>query len=346
MIKKIYTRLNGEIDFFLFRISAFLTLKLNKKKTIYLFGCPIHANLGDQAQTYCIKKWMRESFPDYRIFEFNWKISTKSMLRLLKKKIKSDDLIFGHSGYFFFEPHRELPVFRKIAELFPDQKIVILPQTINLTDPRVLRETSNALNSHPNLTLLCRDEISYAKAEKQFANCRLLLYPDVVTSLIGKLSFSNSREGILFCLRNDIEAHYKKNEIEKLIGRFESFEKIKITDTTVGLSFWQIRKNRESVLKKTFDDFSKFKVVITDRYHGTIFSLIANTPVIVLSSADHKLSSGVRWFPESFGRYVNYAKNLDEAYLIAKEILRNPPDIKLSAMFEENYFSKLKGTLE
>ncbi len=345
MVKKIYKRLRNELNLLFMFVTIVFKLLWNKQKTIYLFGCPIHSNLGDQAQTYCIEKWFENNYHDYRVIEFNWTVSTQFVLNLLKRTIKNEDLIFGHSGYFFFEPHRELPIFRKIAELFPYQKIVILPQTINLTDPKVLTETSIALNSHPNLTLLCRDEISYAKAEMQFASCRLLLYPDVVTSLIGKLKFSNSRDGILFCLRNDIEAHYKKIEINKLIKRFDSFENTEITDTTVNLSFWQIRKNREAVFKKTFNDFSKFKLVITDRYHGTIFSLIANTPVIVLSSADHKLSSGVKWFPESFGRYVNYAKDLDEAYQIAKEILANPPDKKLPASFEENYFSNLKDAL-
>ncbi|WP_082026255.1 polysaccharide pyruvyl transferase family protein [Prevotella pectinovora] len=40
--------------------------------------------------------------------------------------------------------------------------------------------------------------------------------------------------------------------------------------------------------------FAKYQVVITDRYHGTIFSQIVNTPVIVISSTDHKLRSGVK----------------------------------------------------
>lgn len=63
---------------------------------------------------------------------------------------------------------------------------------------------------------------------------------------------------------------------------------------------------------------SHYRLVITDRYHGAIFSQIVSTPTIVLSSADHKLSSGVKWFPkEQFTNYIAYANDLDEAYQLA-----------------------------
>ena len=92
----------------------------------------------------------------------------------------------------------------------------------------------------------------------------------------------------------------------------------------------------------TWEKYSKYKLVITDRYHGTIFSLIAGTPVIVLSSADHKLSSGVKWFPiEIFGDYVSYASSLDDAFEKANKMLATPHTHQLPPYFQENYYSKL-----
>src|SRR5690606_27740259 len=80
----------------------------------------------------------------------------------------------------------------------------------------------------------------------------------------------------------------------------------------------------------------------------TIFSQIASTPVIVLSSSDHKLSSGVKWFPEaSFGNNVFFAKDLNEAYNIAQQILKRNGEITINPpYFQETYFSKLKIILE
>jgi exopolysaccharide biosynthesis predicted pyruvyltransferase EpsI len=107
-----------------------------------------------------------------------------------------------------------------------------------------------------------------------------------------------------------------------------------------------IRRKRERVLNALLGTFAKYKLVITDRYHGTIFSLIANTPVIVIASTDHKLSSGVKWFPESFRNYVFYADNLDIAYEQAIEILNNNYEYRLHPYFEQDYYSKLKSLLE
>ena len=346
IIFRIRKKLTNNLIFLKFQLDLIVQLLTKKEKTIFLFGCPIHPNLGDHAQTYCILKWFNINYPDYDVIEFNWKTSTSFIFKLIKKKIKSHDLIFGHSGYFFFEPHRELPIFRKIAKWFPNQKFVILPQTINLTDEKIQAITVEALDVHPDLTLICRDEISFKKANDQFENCKTLLYPDIVTSLIGKYYFKNERNGILFCMRNDVEAYYSSGDISSLMHRLASHKKIDLTDTETDLSYWKIKNNRSTILKDTFTKFSRYKLIITDRYHGTIFSLIANTPVIVLSSADHKLSSGVRWFPKEFNNYVNYVRGLDEAYNVALKILDDTPNKKLPPYFDEKYFSKLKEDIE
>ena len=189
--------------------------------------------------------------------------------------------------------------------------------------------------------MLCRDEVSYGKAKEMFGTTKLLLYPDIVTSLIGTRKYDNPRNGVLFCMRDDIEAYYSPEDIDKLMRRFDNIRMEKV-DTTLKISPKEMKAHRDELINNMIEKFSTFKVVITDRYHGTIFSAIANTPVIVINSADHKLSSGVNWFPqEEFGENVQFAKDLDDAYAKAKEILekvdirQNPP------YFKDNYWDKL-----
>ena len=103
------------------------------------------------------------------------------------------------------------------------------------------------------------------------------------------------------------------------------------------------------ILSEIFEEYSKYEVVITDRYHGTIFSLIAATPVVVIGSTDHKLSSGVKWFPRNiFGDYITFANDLDEAYSKAIQMLQNSKKIshELPPYFKENYYDILKKRLE
>ena len=110
--------------------------------------------------------------------------------------------------------------------------------------------------------------------------------------------------------------------------------------------FKEIVKNREYYIQKECDYYSHFKVIITDRYHGTIFSLISGTPVVVLKTSDHKLSSGVKWFPEEFKDYVTFANSLDEAYEKAVSMMKKDLTHQLSPYFKENYYDKLKDVLE
>lgn len=326
-------------------ISLLKKIEQQNVKKAFLFGSPSHSNMGDQAQTYCICKWIKKYYKDYNIIIFNYYSASNKILNSIKRNIQEDDLIFFHSGYHITDLYKEKDIYIKILKIFPHRKIIIFPQTINFISNNEDKErTIQAINNHNHIILCCRDNKSYENAKKYFSNCKLLLYPDIVTSLIGTLKFNNKREGVLFCIRNDVESLYTKDQINKLRTRLNVATNI--TDTTIKQNNFYIRKHREKILKEMWEMFSRYKVVVTDRYHGTIFSLIAGTPVVVLSSTDHKLSSGVKWFPECYNDYVTFASNLDEAYNKITTLLNNNTlEYKLPSYFDENYYSVLKQKL-
>lgn len=166
--------------------------------------------------------------------------------------------------------------------------------------------------------------------------------PDVVTSLIGNEEFQYpniKRNGVMFCIRNDGEKLYTDEEMAEMRNKFQGVH-ISISDTTIKANIWEWDKKREGLIHKILKKFSNYQVIITDRYHGTIFSQIVNTPVIVLSSTDHKLSSGVNWFPaEHFGRNITFAENLCEAYNKAMKILASNEEIvKNPTWFKDTFY--------
>ncbi len=326
----------------LFLLLKFMT---GRRQKILLFGYPIHSNMGDQAQAYCIEKWLKENYPDYSVLKFHWKNSQKSTLKMLARLTKPGDLIFGHSGYFMIDHHKELPVYEAVASTFKKNKCIILPQTINLKSEKIIKSVSEAFNSHPDLTLMCRDKISYEKARHLFFKCHLMLYPDIVTSMIGRHQFDTSKAGILLCVRNDIEAFYDKASLKKFETQLSEFDKVHVKDTNVNIPFRKIDRHRSRFLFEMLKDFAGYRLVVTDRYHGTIFSLVAHTPVVVLSSADHKLKSGVEWFPENFKSHVCYAENLNEALDKSKKMLEKPPPPLNDSFFYDNYYKHLKEKL-
>ena len=347
-IIKLMKRMISKLLFIYNQILLVLKIKYSKCNKVFLFGSPGHSNMGDQAQTYCIQRWIETNYPDYQVLIFTLPMATDFIIKIIVKNLKPDDKIYCHSGYHLTDLYNEKKVYCKMTALCPNHKIVIFPQTINFINDKKDEEfVANTFNNHGNVTLLCRDEFSYQTAQSIFNKCKLYLYPDIVTSLIGILNYSNhNKEGVLFCMRNDVESFYSKEQKNEFINKFKDF-KTCLTDTTISTSYHIIKHRRAKILNKIWDTYSKYKVIITDRYHGTIFSLIANTPVIVIASTDHKLSSGVKWFPESFRDYVFYAENLDGAYDKALEILNRKEVLeKLPPYFAENYYSKLKTLLE
>lgn len=327
-------------------------LKQEPHKNVFYFGEPNHSNMGDQAQTYCILNWIKENYPDYKVWCFRTGISSVKdfeLLKIIKRYIKNDDKIFLQSGYNTTDLYlNEELLHRRVIQEFPQNEIVLFPQTIYFKSEEEAKKSSQIYNKHDRIVLLCRDNISYGYAQNLFPKCKKLLFPDVVTTMIGnyKSTVAQERKGVLFCMRNDKESACSLQQINKLKQSLSQFGPVEQTDTTIALSRRKIAKNREKILHQIWDSYAQYRLIVTDRYHGTIFSLIANTPVIVLPSTDHKLVSGVKWFPEEYSDYVNYVENFEEVETVAKRILEIHHDYRLKSYFKEVYYDKLKEYIE
>lgn len=327
-----------------------LYFMLTTKNRIFLIGAPFHSNMGDQAQTFCTEKWISKNYPTHKIFVLNSiqaNIKDYFVLKLIKKHIKSNDKVFLHSGYHTTDIYLfEEKLNRFCVNLFKDNQIIVLPQTVYFEDVEESKKSEEIYKSHKNIIFLARDEISFQSANDLFSDCTVKLFPDIVTTLIGTKKYANKREGLLFCMRNDKERVYSEQVMKDFMNKYAKNMMVSLTDTTIDAKPAYINRNRKKILENMFDKFSTYKAVVTDRYHGTIFSLISNTPVIVLGTADHKLSSGVKWFPQEFDNYVFYADNLIEAenyinYVLAKEYKYDLPQY-----FNEKYYNNLKNIID
>lgn len=349
IIKKIFSVIKREIKSFpekryiqAKKYKQRLTIEnRGEKPRIFLFCAPIHSNLGDEAQLLCWLRLFKQWYPGHEIVPVSTKYRILETLRSIRNTIRPDDKLFIHSGYLFFDPHSELPFILDIIRVFYNYPITILPQTVNIRVEWMQRVIGRELDLHENLTLMCRDEVSYDKAKNLFKNVHLKLMPDVVTSLIGDKDYQGKctkKEGVMFCLRDDMEKHYSEKDIQELIKRFSGY-RIGRKDTTIKAPIWVWEKHREGLIKNIINELSTYKVVITDRYHGTILSATANTPVIVINSADHKLSSGVNWFKKCGINTVQYAATLEEATVMALQILRSKTSISNPPSFKEKYWN-------
>mgnify|MGYP003419023859 CR=1 FL=1 len=329
---------------------AFFWCKIKSGKNIFVFGAPFHANMGDHAQSYCTEKWLTNAYPGYqvRIYETtDLTYGDFSLLRQIRKFCNKSDKVFLHSGYHTTDLYMlEENMQRMVIQLFSDRQVVILPQTIFYQTDKEKEKSIDIYNKHPNLLLMCRDEVSYNTANSLFPQCRKLLMPDIVTTMIGSKCYQKQRKGILLCLRNDKESFYSSEQIDILKKTLETFDTVTLSDTTISADIKQIRKEREKILTQIWEEYAGYRAIVTDRYHGTIFSLIAGTPVVVISSSDHKLSSGVKWFPESFKDYICYEPSLANIHSQIKRIYETTYTYSLPPYFLEHHYANLRKTIE
>lgn len=328
-----------------------LVIKKNEIKIFY-FGVPQHSNLGDLAQCVCIRKWINDNYPDRRVIECKTDVvldNEKLYMKLIKSKCNKNDLIFFQSGYCTHDIWlgREDLMHQVVFKYLQENYKVILPQTVCFIKESRKQQAKISYNSQKDkLLFMARDDISYQYAKELFNDVTVIKFPDIVTSLIGSFKYNNERSGILLCCRNDIEKYYSDKELNELKNRLFAVEKIDVVDTTTNKSFKELNKDLWKNIKKFIDNFSNYKVVITDRYHGTIFSVITNTPVVVIKSNDHKVVTGVNWFKNYYDN-ICIAEDLDDAYNKALKYLWVDTSYNNTMVsFNEKYYMELKTIID
>ncbi len=322
---------------------------VNEPKIFY-FGITEHSNLGDLAQYYCIKKWIRENYPDVTCYEFESTTVVDTRFNFLDRLgniLNSDDIIVFQSGYTTqdFGGNHDL-MHRVVIDRFPEAKIIMMPQTIFFRTEEGKQRTSQSYNQGSNLLFLARDRVSFETACTIFPDVEVRQYPDIVTSLIGHYAYNYERDKVLFCCRNDSEKFYSEEEIDRLRQKVSCLIPTDMKDTTINADYKTIRKNLEYYIENELKLYSRCKLLITDRYHGTIFSLVANTPVVVLKTTDHKVTTGVDWFAGVYDDYVFLAESLEHAYQLAETILKKEYTYQLEPYFDREYYGRLKSIFD
>lgn len=332
--KRLFNVLNCSID------------KLQKSEKIIWYFCPAnHLNLGDLAQRYCIENWIEENYKDYQVVEIPSKVflTFKSqVLKKLKNYITKEHIIIFQSGYTMADMHPDNKVRNIVLRNFNENRILILPQTILYESKKKEAEMRSSLEVCKKLLLLARDKQSYEYAKTAFPNTSTSLYPDIVTTLIGKKYYPDkNRYGIGLCVRNDGEKYYSYDEINKLKLQLEEISEVTVTDTNSSDIGTINKTSIEKAVWQKIESFAQKQVIITDRYHGTIFSLIAGTPVIVIKTKDHKVSTGVKWFEGIYDEYAYYCDNIEDVPQLVKQIINSKMDHKLQPFFKQKYYDLL-----
>jgi exopolysaccharide biosynthesis predicted pyruvyltransferase EpsI len=329
-------RLNDEID-------AVLQPLLPAGTRCALLGFPHHNNVGDNAIWLGEKEILRRAGGE---LVYVCDISTYSRDDLHASL--SDGVILLHGGGNLGDVWPVHQRFREqVIQDFPGHRIVQLPQSIHFSSLEAVAQARRVFEPHPDLTILARDHESVDLAERLGA--RAAVCPDFAFALEPPPTIGQTAVDVLWLARSDVEASRRMAPV--------AAEGVEVRDWLLPpeeqrlLRQWarvrvrsRERLNRQlrrrtpvsrgltPVVKRSFDALARRRVrrgcellqrgrvVITDRLHGHILSLLLGIPHVTLDNSYGKLDRFLAAFSGSCA-LTRRAADAEEALQLARQLV-------------------------
>lgn len=327
--QQLIQRLNSHID-------ATLKPLIPSGSRCVLLRCPSYYNAGDPAIWLGTSAWLRKQRVNVLRRIVSYRIPNECWLGTLRSMLGSDGILcLGGGGdvgdmYPFSQEFRET-----IIRQFPHHTIIQLPQSLCFKDDRSVLRAKRAFESHPRFYLLVREKQSLARARDAF-DIPTLLCPDMAFALWPRPACSSPTVNQLGLLRTDQESsqsHWNL-QTQKLCRDWVDVKRpaVFLAHQRV-FDYWSEHPNTLSFLQgplaRTYDYvssryvdsalrwLSQGRVIITDRLHGHILSLLMGIPHIVLDNSYGKVKSFYDSWTKSCS-LVQWASSIEEALVLAR----------------------------
>lgn len=259
----------------------------------------------------------------------------------IRKIQNKNTIILINGGGNFGTLWKHLHDFKlKVLSDFPNTPVIQLPQTIQFDDDSdATQKTAEVIKQHGNFTLLVRCQRSFDFASKHF-DAKLALCPDMAF-FIGEIQSKNQPvKDRFFLLRTDSEKKTKSDLNPMQASAGKSYEVGDWLDVS-RLEHWLIRVERHHKFRRALSFFdpsnsvllkmwnllctlrmkrgvsklSKGKVVVTDRLHAHILSVLMTKPHILLYNSYGKLQG----FYDAWTKDLAIARFLTDANQVARK---------------------------
>jgi exopolysaccharide biosynthesis predicted pyruvyltransferase EpsI len=302
---------------------------------VALVDYPGHSNVGDSAiwlgETLYLRR-ERGISPSYCCT-----IPSYSAASLAEDAPTGAILIHGGGNFGTLWPHHQ--EFRnELLERFPGRPIVQLPQSIHFSDDSAVAATARAISRHKAFTLLVRDQKSYEFATARF-DCAVHLCPDMAF-YIGRTARRSPEVKFMFLIRTDGERTGDRFVPETRETRLaadwlgDSRNRLRFARRVARVqNAFAGRAHRraaeyDAVAWNRFHRgvklLSRGEVVITDRLHAHILSLLLDIPHVTLDNSYGKLGSFIEAWTASY-MHLHRATTMAEAVQQARRSLGPRP---------------------
>lgn len=328
MIKKIANKMNSIIHLLNMCIKSFST-------KFVMIGTPIHGNLGDQAISIGQMEFLNDKFSRNSYIDMDGDIARNYSDRFLKFIIGNKTILIQGGGFLGDLYMREENMVRRMIQLFPNNKIVIFPQTLYFKNGDVEKKrTIEIYDKHKNLSFCVREQFSYDLASSMFKNVKIYLIPDMVLYLKRK-SPKQNRSECVFCMRNDKEKILSNEDLSRIKEACKNTLGTAIKETDTVLPHNVSAKERYKYVNNKIDEFTNAKFVITDRLHGMVMAYLARAEVIVFNNCNYKIKGIYNWIKDN--KRIHLVESYDEfERIISKPSSAEDLDVNL-----DEYYNKL-----
>lgn len=283
-----------------------------KRKPAYiLFNSPDYSNVGDHAIALAERMYLERFFPESKVIE----VTHKAYLSCdLKTFIKNEDVLLITGGGYLGELWISYEdVVRDIIQSFPDNKIIILPQTVYFGDSHLgyleFEVSKRIYNAHQKLTVCAREENSMKAMEALLdSHVKRLSLPDMAL-LLDYSKERYRRDGVLICLREDKESILSASEKKRIKTILTECE-IDCKEISMLESKNISIKQRKSVVEDKILQLKGAEAVVTDRLHCMVLCAVSGTPCVALNNQSGKVFGVYQWI-ESLP-YIKVAVKVEE----------------------------------
>lgn len=266
---------------------------------IYL-DLPYHENPGDILIWEGTEQFLKK-IPHQCLYKSSWDTYKP-------QEISDDTIIIMHGGGNFGDLWSEHQKFRlSIILQYPQNKIIILPQSVYYNDRKNLKRDAIIMRNHPNLIICARDKASYKTLIKKSFSDKIILLPDMAfcipDDILQKYQSPNTNNATLFVKRTDKEllcpyVHERKLRKEQDLNT-QDWPSYEHPDDDVLVKFWELKaQNKEPeyiayateilrpyLFKQGVMFISSYNKIYTTRLHVAILCVLLRKPVYIFDNS-------------------------------------------------------------
>lgn len=255
-----------------------------------------YGNLGDVALTRALVQFGATHLPSHTPYLLTAG-GFFGRLRGVSRASSPEDVIAIVGGGNMGDLYPDLEEARlQTIKAFPRNRIISFPQSIEFSDSasgrRQYARSCAVYQSHPNFDMFAREKESLQRMRSAFPGVRVSLAPDTVLSM--EVASGGARSApLMVCLRQDKETGLLPGRRRALLAAMQDMHPGAVVGDTLvegpRLSFQDYERHLEGFLAQ----ICSARCVVTDRLHGLIFSVITNTPCVVIENNNHKIRATV-----------------------------------------------------